>query len=277
MRVGQITDALDVLRLLPAQHRIPFLPREKVAALRDARIRDIVRYAAERPSLPGLFAREGIDPREIRSASELRQLPLIDKQVVLEDPERFRSTASQAEDAVTLTTSGSSWIPLTIHHDRRSVVRSIAYSERYRMVERRLVGKRLRRVVATIAHETLTGRTLQTHYRTTGVRRLLSKRHWIPVDAPVERVLQQIAEIRPDVLGGFGSYVEELFRVVAQRGLKIYRPKVVRYGGDAMSEEGRDLIETQFGLPVLSNYNAIEAFEIGHSASCAAATTCTRT
>jgi phenylacetate-CoA ligase len=81
MRVGQLTDALDVLRLLPAQHRIPFLPREKVAALRDARIRDIVRYAAETvPHYRDLFAREGIDPREIRSASELRQLPLIDKQ-----------------------------------------------------------------------------------------------------------------------------------------------------------------------------------------------------
>jgi phenylacetate-CoA ligase len=266
MRVRRVADALDVVRLLPAQHRIPFLPRQKIAALRDARIRDIVRYAAETvPHYRDLFARQGIDPREIRSAAELRQLPLIDKRVVLEDPERFRSTAPEAEDTVRLTTSGSSWIPLTIHHDRRSVLRSIAYSERYRMVERRLVGKHLRWVVATIAHETLTGRTVRAHHDTTGVGRFLSNRHWIPVEAPVESVLAQIAQIRPDVLTGFGSYIEALYRLVARRGLEIYRPKLVRYGGDAMSAEGRELIEARFGIPVVSNYNAVEAFEIGYT------------
>jgi phenylacetate-CoA ligase len=41
-------------------------------------------------------------------------------------------------------------------------------------------------------------------------------------------------------------------------------PRVVQYGGEAMSPEGRELIERDFGVPVLSNYNAIEAFKIGH-------------
>lgn len=262
----QIRSTVGVLRLLPAQWRIPFLPPEKVAELRDARVRETVRYAAETvPHYRDLFAEEGIDPREIRSAAELRRLPLIDKGIVLEDPERFRSTAPEAQDAVSLTTSGSSWIPLRIYHDRRSLLASLAYSERYRMVERRLVGKRLRWVVATIAHREVTGRTIEAHFQKTGIRRLLTRRHWIPVDEPVERVLERIAEIQPDVLGGFGSYIDELFRLVAHRSLDMYLPKVVRYGGEAMSAETRDLIENRFGVPVLSNYNAIEAFEVGYT------------
>jgi phenylacetate-CoA ligase len=35
------------------------------------------------------------------------------------------------------------------------------------------------------------------------------------------------------------------------------------YSGDTMSVTGRDLIEGEFGIPVLSAYNAVECFKIG--------------
>jgi phenylacetate-CoA ligase len=262
---GRVRGSLTVVRLLPSQRRIPFLPPEKIVELRDARVREIVRYAGDTvPYYRELFAKEGIDPREIHSAEQLRQLPLIDKSVVREDPERFRSTSAEARDAVPFRTSGSSWVPLTVHHDRRSLLANIAYSERFRVVEAALAGKRLLYTVATIRDETGAGPAVDAHYGGTTLRSLVSRRQWIPVRESLERVLERIAELRPDVLAGYGSYIEELFTLVAKRGLSMHLPRVVRYGGDLMSSEGRALIETHFGVPVLSNYNAVEAFKVGY-------------
>jgi phenylacetate-CoA ligase len=262
---ARLRGSFTVLRLLPAQRRIPYQPPEVTAEQRDAHVREIVRYAVETvPYYRDLFAREGLDPREIRSAEHLRQLPVIDKFVVLEAPERFRSTSAEAADALAFTTSGSSWVPLQIHHDRASLLANIAHSERYRVVEAGLVGKRIRYRVVTIHDETGTGRAVAGHYRATTFRHVLSNRRYIPVGEPVERILERLAELRPDVLAGYGSHVEALFKQVAHRGLPMQLPRVVHYGGEAMSAEGRELIESHFGLPVLSNYNAVEAFKIGH-------------
>jgi phenylacetate-CoA ligase len=262
---SRLPGSLTVVRLLPAQRRIPYQPAEKTAEQRDARVREIVRYAAETvPYYRDLFAREGLDPREIHSAEHLRQLPVIDKSDVLAAPERFRSTSAEAADALAFTTSGSSWVPLQIHHDRRSLLANIAHSERYRMVEAALVGKRLRWRVVAIRDETGTGRAVESHYRATTLRSVLSNRRYLPVGEPVERILERLAELRPDVLAGYGSHIEALFKLVAHRGLPMQLPRVVQYGGEAMSAEGRELIEGHFGVPVLSNYNAVEAFKIGH-------------
>jgi phenylacetate-CoA ligase len=261
----RVRGTVTVLRTLPRQRRIPYLSREQIDALRDQRVRATVRGAAETvPFYRDLFRRNDVDPREIRTVHDLRQLPLIDKSTVLEDPTRFRSSAVADEETVPFATSGSTWRRLTVHHDRRSLLENIAYSERQRAVEAALVGKKLRYVVATIAHETLTGRTVDAHYRRSAVRPIGPSRHWIPIDEGVDHVVDRLAELRPDVLAGFGSYLEEFFKLVAHRGLRLRLPRVVMYWGDPMSAEARTLIETRFGVPVLSTYAAVEAFKVGY-------------
>jgi phenylacetate-CoA ligase len=263
--LARVRGTLTVLRTLPRQRAIPYLPSEQAAALRDQRVRAAVRRAAETvPFYRDVFRRNGIDPREVRTVHDLRRLPLIDKSTVLDDPARFRSSAVPDEDTVAFTTSGSTWRSLTVRHDRRSLLENIAYSERQRAVEATLAGKKLRYVVATIAHETLTGRTVDAHYARSAVRPIGPARHWIPIDEGVERIVGRIDELRPDVLAGFGSYLEEFFKLVAHRGLELRLPRVVMYWGDPMSAEARAFVETHFGVPVLSTYAAVEAFKVGY-------------
>jgi phenylacetate-CoA ligase len=260
----RVSGTLTVLRNLPREWRVPYLPREQVAELRDARIRELAVYAADTvPYYRDLFAKEGIDAREIRSPEQLRALPLIDKRIVQEAPERFRSTSPAGREALPFTTTGSSWSPLTVYRDRQSMLENLAHSERYRVVERKLVGKKLRYGMVMIGHQGA-GRRIEAHYRDTTMRHALSRRSFIPMGTPVERVVEQLGELRPEVIAGLGSYLEELFKLVAQRGLSRPRARVVRYGGDLMSSEGKALIEQHFGIPVLSNYSAVEAFKIGH-------------
>jgi phenylacetate-CoA ligase len=79
----------------------------------------------------------------------------------------------------------------------------------------------------------------------------------------VEDIIRNINEFHPDVLIGYGSYLETFFRILSFRKISIHLPKVLVYVAEGMTEEGRILIEKQFHVPVLSQYNAVEAFKIG--------------
>ena len=48
-----------------------------------------------------------------------------------------------------------------------------------------------------------------------------------------------------------------------QRGVQVHRPKVIVYGADLMAESDRRLIEREFGVPVSSTYQSVEALRIG--------------
>jgi phenylacetate-CoA ligase len=261
----RLRGTLTILRALPGQRRVPFLPAEELAGLRDARVRETVRYAAETvPYYRDLFAREGIDPREICSAGDLARLPVIDKRVLYEDPGRFRSLSPAGQAAVAFRTSGfSTGFPLDVFHDRRSLLANIAFSERERAVEVALVGRRVRYVGAELMYTPAATHRVQSFYKTASFRPLRPELHEVPIETSVERVAARLNEIRPDVIRSYGTYLETFFRIIAARNVPLHVPKAIVYGGDRMTSEGRVFIETRFGVPVLSRYNAVEAFKIG--------------
>ena len=253
-----------VLAQLPGQRRVHFLPREQLIAMRDKRVSATIRYAAETvPHYRELFRRENIDPRQITRAEDLVHLPLLERATVQADPERFRSTSPAGAAAVAFRTTGSSGTPLTVYHDHRSLLANIAFAERERMVEAGLCGRRCRYRIVEISHEAATERRVRGVYGRASYRPFRPERVLLSLERPPEEVLADIDRLRADVLVGYGGYLEFLFRIASQSGRLKHRPAAVVYGRDAMSEEGRALIEDTFGIPVLGRYAAVEAFKIG--------------
>jgi phenylacetate-CoA ligase len=87
----------------------------------------------------------------------------------------------------------------------------------------------------------------------------------LSLGAPFASIVESINEFRPDVIAGIGSYLELFFRSVLSSGSTLHAPKVVVYSGDTMTPEGKRFIEEQYGVGVLSQYNAIESFKIAFS------------
>ena len=258
---GTITFA----RALPAQRRIPYLPAERAEALRDERVRDIVGYAVETvPYYRDLFRREGIDPREIRTAGDLARVPLLEKEAVQEDPERFRSRSPAVADAVLFRTSGSTALPLLVYHDRRALLLNIAHSERDRVVEATLCGKRVRYTAVDLHHSRGTLSQVQSFYRGTTFRPFRPARHYVGMEQPLDDIVAELNRLQPDVLRGNGSHLEVFFRTVVARSVDLHLPRVVVYFGEAMNAAGRALLEEQLGVAVVSRYGAVEAFKIGY-------------
>jgi phenylacetate-CoA ligase len=253
-----------VLRHLPGQHGVHRLPVERLAELRDRRARETVRYAAEHvPYYRDLFAERGVDPRTLRDAASLAQLPLIDRRVIQAAPERFRATSRAGREASAFSTSGSTGTPVTVYRDRTALLANIAHSEREREVEVLYGGRRYGYPVVQVMNPGGNEQRVRQYYSKTSFRPLRPRVHEVYVRDRVENVVGEINRLRPLVLRSYGTYAELLFRTVVARGLELHAPKVVVYGGDPISPEGRKLVEEAFGSPVLSRYGAAEAFKIG--------------
>jgi phenylacetate-CoA ligase len=254
-----------VLANLPGQRRVPYLPQEKISALRDARVRQMVKHAAETvPYYQQLFRERQLDPRDIRTASDLDQLPLLDTTQVREDPALFASSARWTKHSLLCQTRGSTDVPVSICHDARSLLENIAFGERERDVLTRFCGKEhgYRELYLGMPDWTL-DRVWKFYSRWTWLPR--PRRRVLSVAESVERIVEGINRFQPEVIIGIGSYCELLFKTVAARGLRMHRPRVVLYAGDAMTPAGKEFIECECKIPVLTQYNACECFKIGFS------------
>lgn len=261
----KLRGSLLVLAHLPGQRRAPYAPPEQWQAARDLRLRNTVCYAVETvPYYRDLFRNLGIDAREIQTVKDLDRLPLLDKTVVRRNPELFVSASRLGERAIPFVTSGSTGSPLTVRHDRRSLLVNIAYGERERGVLRLARDPESGYRELYINYSASTVRKVWNFYRrntflsTTRTERLL-----LTVDQPVLYVVAAINHFRPHVIVSYGSYLEALYRIVAARDLRMHRPRLLMVTADGMTGPGKRFIEDEFGVPVYSRYNAMESFKIG--------------
>ena len=261
--LDQARGSAEIALNLRGDRTVPYLPREQLDALRDANVRAMVGHAARNvPFYRDWFAREGVDPREIRTAADLDRLPLLDKSQVREEPRLFLAEGAAARGAVRVTTSGSTGTPTEIHHDRRSLLQNIPYGERERRPVIDGTGGSFRPREMYVGNETSVIKTVTAFYEahTLFVR---PRRRFVSVRTPLDEVAAMINSERPDLLTGYGGWIHLFFKTVAARGIELHRPKMVMYMAEALPPGGLELIEGDFGVPVMSRYSAAEAFKIG--------------
>ena len=256
-----------IARAALGQRRALFVPREQLLARRDRRVRETVEHAAAHvPHYRDLFRREGIDPREIRGADDLARLPVVSRDEVLRDPERFRSDDASERDGLVLQSTGTTGVPLRLLHDRRSVLLNVAYAERERMVEAGLVGKRLRYTRLYLGSDS--------PENVDRVRGMMDRYELPPVPPPLpsggarrphararRRGHRRHSSGRPDGLRlASRGVLSRRRRRAAGRGTS-RRCSSTR--GITCRPAGRRLIEEHFGIPVVSRYSAMESLKIG--------------
>ncbi|HVO26374.1 MAG TPA: hypothetical protein VMW56_22400 [Candidatus Margulisiibacteriota bacterium] len=249
---------------LRGQRSIPFLPLHQLEALRDRRIREMVTYAARTvPYYREWFARLGIDPRQVRGAADLDRLPVLDRELVRAQPHLFVTEASAARHAVSFSTSGTTGTPLEVRHDRRSLLANLAFGERERAPVLSLCSGTFRPRELYVGYETSTFKKVQAFYAEHTLLPVRPQRRFVSLLEPVEKIAAIANAECPDVLVGYGGWIDLFFKTVAARGMNLRPPKLVMYMGEALPYGARDWIEGRFGIPVLSRYNAVEAFKIG--------------
>jgi phenylacetate-CoA ligase len=61
---------------------------------------------------------------------------------------------------------------------------------------------------------------------------------------------------------GYGALLGGLYRRAWQNRVELHKPKALFFGGDAMPDADRSLIEEELGIPVVAVYEAVEALRL---------------
>jgi phenylacetate-CoA ligase len=248
-----------------AAERLPRKSPKAISDLQNRRVRSMVTHAWQSvPHYRDAMKDTGLRPDDIDGVEALVELPLIDGSDLAAEPDRFYSDRYAPADTLTIHSSGTTGRPKAVRYDKSALFHSLALGQRQRAVVRHFTGRkygyREMPVVRSGGVPVQMRQFYERHYWVPGGMELQRSR--VTVDTPFEELLLRIGEFRPDVVSGYGSHLGAFFRWVHDRGLDMFIPRLVSYGADAMPAADRDLIETGFGIPVLSSYQADEALRI---------------
>lgn len=244
----------------------PFWPLERIERLQSRRVRAIVRHAYDSvPFYRETMQKAGLRPADFRCARDLANLPLLKDEQVRRQPEVFLSSRHDDRSRLLLHSAGStSNVQKLIYRCHRSLLQTLAISERDRAVLNSLLGKGWgQRQLFFLPKGSATLAVRAFWDRATILPPKFVDRHFFPPAAPLKEALDAINTIQPQVIFSYGSYADIFARWLANRGLPFHPPRVWMYGADMLSPFARDLLEQRLGCIVYTTYQASETGKIG--------------
>ncbi|MEV4096037.1 phenylacetate--CoA ligase family protein [Streptosporangium saharense] len=198
------------------------------------------------------------DPRyaggPLRTLADLARLPVLDKQVLREQPlERMLADGVDLDDCLSFQTSGSTGRRVRIVHDQDS--------HDYHMA-------------ACVRRFLATGRYLPTD-RLSHIRPFapparmferfnLFRRHVILSHRPMREIKEELLANRPKVLIGYPVHLRALLRALTPEEMAELRRtlRIVMTESELLLPEHRKLFAEQFGAPVFDEYSAFEVLNV---------------
>jgi len=248
------------------ERSLPYWPLRRTLALQSRRVRRIVAHAQRTvPFYREFMNREGFDSREFETAEDLKRLPVVEREQLAEEPQRFTSEAFADGETVTCLSTGSCGFNRSIRYDHAAAFLSLACGHRSRLVDGRFTDRSWRQ------RQVIYGSSLSSAVR---LRSLYEQLSWIPKRVDFQRThaaaagaleghAERLRRVRPHLVGGYGVYLGSLFRQLHESGLEFHRPALVLFWGEAMPETDRRFIEEELGIPVRGSYTATEALRLG--------------
>jgi phenylacetate-CoA ligase len=251
---------------VPLQRRAPFRSPAALRRLQDRRVRAAVAFAyAHVPHYREALDRLGLPAAAFRTAADLARLPLLERDELQRDPERFVARALPRDRLELLATDGSTGAPVLVCHDPFALFQGAAHYQRSEAVVLRLARRRLilRRVLIGSPDGTVLRTSHAVRRRSTIPPGLRYRDLHLSIADPPAANAERMLAFAADEVRGYGSYLEEVFRHVSRIGASTGLPRVVVFGEDAISDPARRMISDELGIPVLSEYSAGEAHHIG--------------
>lgn len=265
--VGRLVNTARIAARSRIERRIPYWPPARIERLQRRRLRSIARHAFRTvPFYRAAMQERGLGPDDFHTSADLARLPLIDGALVRSAVERFTSSRFDDMSRVAMKTGGSAHagVRSVIYWDPASQLLKLAIAERDRAVVSRMLGREWGVRQLIVLPEASVSLEIRAWWDARVVTPpTLATRHVIPAERPYDEVADRIEETRPDVVYSYGSYADLFFRKLAIGGRRLSAPRLWIYGGDMLPAEGRERIERDFDIPVLSTYQTVETGRLG--------------
>lgn len=233
------------------------LSAPKIKALQDERLHQMVVYCANQiPYYQKLFAEYGIGSNDITTVQDLKKLPVLNKQTILEQRHNFRSKTA-LKPFMVQHTSGSTGTPLALEVDERT----------YKLAMALLVDHEENHGVPFGAKRaTFAGRMLKpaddmkppfSRFNRAENQRLFSSYHINEKTFPHYK--KELDNFQPEELIGYPSAIYDLATHYQKANLKPdFQPKAIFTNSETLLQWQREKIESVFGCPVYDYYGTAE-------------------
>lgn len=247
------------------ERALPYWRLEDILELQSRRVRAIVAHAyATVPYYRAAMDARGLTPRDFRTADDLARLPLVTGEDLVRAPEDFRSRRYAHQDTLVVHSTGTIR-PKQIAYDHAALFFCLASGQRQRDVLAKLLGRQWGYREMEVEREGGMSAQIRQFYESHSwvPRPLDYQREYLSVALSFDESIARINRFQPDVLRGYGNFIGCIFRHAHRHHIPIHLPRVVVYSSNPMAESHRKIIEEEYGVPVLSNYQASEALRLG--------------
>ena len=228
---------------------------EQLAADQSSRLRRMVTWSAARvPHYRDLFASTGIDPRDIRTAADLAQLPYLDKEQVRAEPERFLPTEPRPR-LVPQTTGGTTGTPLRYWATLDAVRFNYGVDEAR---TRRWAGVALGDRMASFHGQPIVPDKDSSgpYWRRNRAFNQLYCSVYHLTDETLPSYVAALEQFDPVVVAGYTSAVHRVAtHLLATGDVGRIRPRAVIVSSEVLLPGARDEMETAFGCRVFNAYS----------------------
>lgn len=233
------------------------LSAPKIKAFQDERLHHMVAYCANQiPYYQKLFAEYGIGSNDITTVQDLKKLPILKKQTILDQSHNFRPKDAQKPFMVQHT-SGSTGTPLALEVDECT----------YKLAMALLVDHEENHGVPFGAKRaTFAGRMLKpaddmkppfSRFNRAENQRLFSSYHLNEKTFPHYK--KELDNFQPEELIGYPSAIYDLATHYQKANLKLdFQPKAIITNSETLLQWQREKIESVFGCPVYDYYGTAE-------------------
>jgi len=218
-------------------------------------LRDILCHAGSRvPYYRELFRKTGFDPEKVSGPEDLRRLPILDKETIRRDPEKF--LAEGARGVKKLYTSGTSGTPLTIYCNNDSLQRNYAFF--LRVASWNNVGMGVRRAIFGGRLIVPGSRRKPPFWRHHWSERSLyfSSFHLSQGNLPV--YYDRLRAFSPGEIRTYPSSLYPIARYMKENNLSGIRPRAIVTSSETLFDFQRRLFTRVFGCPVRDQYGSTE-------------------
>jgi phenylacetate-CoA ligase len=265
LAVDRIGWSLYLVIATAGQRRRPYMPVEKWQRLQARRVRQIVRHAfTSVPFYREAMSREGLTPGDFQTAEDLARLPTISRQDLLGRPEIFLSRQQPRGKCLKIRTTGTSGVPAEFWHDRRSLVRNIAYGQRELEVVRRTLNPGQENLTVAFRHPDSEYLRVHEYYRQTLVSSPRRTRSLVIASSgrPVEENVDLLHRLQPVVVSAAGSYLGPLLLHPNALRPGGWKPRVAAYTAELPTEGVVDRLRNEFNILVQPLYRSGESLKI---------------
>jgi phenylacetate-CoA ligase len=224
---------------------------ERLRDLRLRRLRRLVETAAQTAWYGDLFRQAGVALSDFADEAVLRRIPVLEK-CTLRERGRGEMLTRPLESLSMLGTSGSTGQPLKLFRSARDQAEvSAIWARLWRAYGRRTFDRQVN--IGSGLSPIKEGPVVT-------LRRLglLPALRQIATFDPLDRQIEVLRELRPDILSGYSIALELVAEAVLATGVRDIRPRIVHSGSMVITERCRTLCRAAFGVAPLDVYASVE-------------------